>query len=433
MSEGEHAPASPEIHGPKPLLVLTALVAGLLLGIISPHLTEPVGGPVRETASIVGGLWLKALEMTVVPLIVGLLVTGIAQSAEAARGGRIAGRAVLWIVILSTLSAIIGMALMLLLVRLVPLSASAIAALRQAVGAAQPVHAQAASGSVSAFFSGLVPENIISAAANSDILPLVVFTVVFAVAVSRIAQRRRVSVIDFFAGVTDAFLVIIGWVLWLAPAGVFALAIGLGAAAGGAAFAALLHYILLVSAVGVVITLAAYPLAVIGGRVPLSAFARAVLPPEGIAISTRSSLACLPAMLTSARQLGVRREVADVSLPIAVALFRGTGPAMNVAVAAYVAYALGLHPGPGAILAATAVAAVMSYPAISLPGEISYISSIAPIAIALGAPIAPLALLVAVEMIPDIVRTLGNVCLDVALATVVDRDQRPAMARTRSE
>jgi Na+/H+-dicarboxylate symporter len=75
----------------------------------------------------------------------------------------------------------------------------------------------------------------------------------------------------------------------------------------------------------------------------------------------------------------------------------------------------------------------MSYPAISLPGEISYISSIAPIAIALGAPIAPLALLVAVEMIPDIIRTLGNVAADVALATVVDRDQRPAIARTRSE
>jgi Na+/H+-dicarboxylate symporter len=63
----------------------------------------------------------------------------------------------------------------------------------------------------------------------------------------------------------------------------------------------------------------------------------------------------------------------------------------------------------------------MSYPAISLPGEISYISSIAPITLALGAPIAPLGLLVAVEMIPDIVRTLGNVCADVALAAVVNR------------
>jgi proton glutamate symport protein len=415
------ATASPEIHGPRPWLVLGALVVGLLLGIVSPHWTEPLQSGAEATASIVGGLWLKALEMTVVPLIIGLLVTGIAQSAEAARGGRIAARAVLWIVIFSTASAVIGAALILLLLRLVPLSTSSVDALRAAIASAQPIHAQAASGSVAGFVRDLVPENIFSAAANSDILPLVVATLLFALAVSRIAPRRRASMVDFFAALTDAFLVIIGWILMLAPVGVLALAFGLGAAAGGAAFAALVHYIALVSAVGLVITIAAYPVAVIGGRVPLARFSRAILPPQGIAISTRSSLACLPAMLTSARQLGLRDEVVDVTLPIAVALFRATGPAMNTAVAIYVAYAVGLHPGLGAIVAATLVGAVMSYPAISLPGEISYISSIAPIALALGAPIAPLGLLVAVEMIPDIIRTLGNVCADVAVTAVVDR------------
>jgi len=420
LSENE-ASASPEIHGPRPWLVLGALVLGLILGILSAHWTDPLRSGATATASIVGGLWLKALEMTVVPLIIGLLVTGIAQSAEAARGGRIAGRAVLWIVILSTASAVIGTALILLFLRLVPLSASSVQALRSAIASAQPMHAQAASGSVAGFFKDLVPENIVSAAANSDILPLVVATLLFALAVSRIAPRRRASLVDFFAGITDAFLVIIGWVLMLAPVGVLALAFGLGAAAGGAAFAALVHYIILVSAVGLVITIAAYPVAVVGGRVPLARFSRALLPPQGIAISTRSSLACLPAMLTSARQIGLRDDVVDVTLPIAVALFRATGPAMNVAVAIYVAYAVGLHPGPGAIVAATLVGAVMSYPAISLPGEISYISSIAPIALALGAPIAPLALLVAVEMIPDIIRTLGNVCADVAVTAVVNR------------
>jgi proton glutamate symport protein len=415
------ATASPEIHGPRPWLVLGALVVGLLLGIVSPHWTEPLQSGAEATASIVGGLWLKALEMTVVPLIIGLLVTGIAQSAEAARGGRIAARAVLWIVIFSTASAVIGAALILLLLRLVPLSTSSVDALRAAIASAQPIHAQAASGSVAGFVRDLVPENIFSAAANSDILPLVVATLLFALSVSRIAPRRRASMVDFFAALTDAFLVIIGWILMLAPVGVLALAFGLGAAAGGAAFAALVHYIALVSAVGLVITIAAYPVAVIGGRVPLARFSRAILPPQGIAISTRSSLACLPAMLTSARQLGLRDEVVDVTLPIAVALFRATGPAMNTAVAIYVAYAVGLHPGLGAIVAATLVGAVMSYPAISLPGEISYISSIAPIALALGAPIAPLGLLVAVEMIPDIIRTLGNVCADVAVTAVVDR------------
>jgi Na+/H+-dicarboxylate symporter len=117
--------------------------------------------------------------------------------------------------------------------------------------------------------------------------------------------------------------------------------------------------------------------------------------------------------------------MADVSLPIAVALFRATGPAMNVAVPFYVAHWLGLHPTFAQMIAATAVAAVMSYGAVSLPGEVSYISSIAPIALALGVPIAPLALLVAVEMIPDIFRTVGNVTMDVALAALVNRSSSP--------
>ena len=82
---------------------------------------------------------------------------------------------------------------------------------------------------------------------------------------------------------------------------------------------------------------------------------------------------------------------------------------------------LGWEPSVAQMIAATAVGAVMSYGAVSLPGEVSFISSIAPVALALGVPIAPLALLVAVEMIPDIFRTVGNVWHDVAVTMVVDR------------
>jgi Na+/H+-dicarboxylate symporter len=149
-----------------------------------------------------------------------------------------------------------------------------------------------------------------------------------------------------------------------------------------------------------------------------------MIAPQAVAISTRSSLASLPAMLAAGSRLGIREQVADVALPISVALFRATGPAMNVAVAFYAAHWLGLHPTVPQMIAATAVGAVMSYGAVSLPGEITFISSIAPIAMALGVPVAPLALLVAVEMIPDIFRTVGNVTMDVAVTALVDRGTR---------
>jgi Na+/H+-dicarboxylate symporter len=247
----------------------------------------------------------------------------------------------------------------------------------------------------------------------------------FALAVTRIQGDRRRALTGLFEAIADALLIIIGWVLWIAPLGVLALAFSVGASAGGAAFAGLGHYIVLISIIGILVTLWAYPIGAIWGRAGFGAFSKALIAPQSVAISTRSSLASLPAMLAAARVIGVREQVADVSLPLSVALFRATGPAMNTAVAFYVAHWLGYEPTMTQIIAATAVGAVMSYGAISLPGEVSFISSIAPIAMALGVPIAPLALLVAVEMVPDIFRTLGNVSMDVAVTTAVDRSVNP--------
>jgi len=404
---------------------LIALVIGLALGAAAAGSTEGWRANVLDVANFVGALWLNALKMTVIPLVVTLLVVGISKSREAASAGKIAGRAVAWIVGVCTASAIFGTVSILLLTKLFPLPVSTAAGLRQALAGVEQKASQPLPG-IADFFKGVIPDNIFAAATNGDILPLVVFSLLFALALASISEQGRRAVVVLFEAIADAVLVIIGWVLWLAPLGVFALAYTVGFAAGGAAFAGFGHYVVLISVIGILVTLAAYPLAVIAGRVPLSRFTRDMFPPEAVAISTRSSLASLPAMLTASRNMGVREQVADVSLPICVALFRGTGPAMNIAVSFYVAHWLGYEPTVAQMIAATAVGAVMSYGAVSLPGEVSYISSIAPINLALGVPIAPLALLVAVEMVPDIFRTVGNVAMDVAVTTAVDRSGRGA-------
>lgn len=403
---------------------LAALVLGIVAGSLSTGLAPPVHSALVGTAGFVGTLWLNALKMTVIPLVVALLVVGIAKSAEAAHAGRVAGRSVLWIVIICTASAVFGALMILLLTRLFPLPRATAAGLQNALAGIEKAP-QSLPG-IAEFFKGVIPDNVVSAAANGDILPLVVFSVMFALALGFISETGRRSIVTFFEAVGDALLVVIAWVLWIAPLGVFSLALVVGSAAGGSAFAGLGHYIVLVSIVGILVTLAAYPLAIFIGRIAPGEFVRAMIPPQAVAISTRSSLATLPAMLETARMLRLREEVADVALPIAVALFRATGPAMNVAVPFYIAHWLGLEPTLTQMIAATAVGAVMSYGAVSLPGEVTYISSIAPIALALGVPIAPLALLVAVEMVPDIFRTVGNTSMDVALATIVNRYEKPA-------
>ena len=108
-------------------------------------------------------------------------------------------------------------------------------------------------------------------------------------------------------------------------------------------------------------------------------------------------------------------------LPLAVALFRATGPAMNLAVAIYVAHLLGHELSGWAIAAGVAMAATTTLASVSLPGSVSFITSIAPICYAMQVPIEPLALLIAVETLPDIVRTTGNVSMDVAVTATVAR------------
>jgi len=110
-----------------------------------------------------------------------------------------------------------------------------------------------------------------------------------------------------------------------------------------------------------------------------------------------------------------------VVLPLAAALFRVTGPAMNIAVVIFIAQVLGMNLGVGAFAAGVAIASLASISAPGLPGQVSYFTSIAPICMAMGVPIAPLGVLIAVEPVPDMFRTLANVTMDVAVAGAVDR------------
>ncbi|MBV9930331.1 MAG: dicarboxylate/amino acid:cation symporter [Alphaproteobacteria bacterium] len=396
--------------------ILAALAAGLLLGIATAHAAW--GPRAADLVEPVGQLWLNGLRMTIVPLVVGLLVTAIAEGAEAARGSRVAGRSFAWMVGLLWLSAILGAVLVPLLLGLFPMPGDAAQALKSALSTAKPIDTVPGFAD---FLRSIVPANVVSAAANDQILPLVVFATAFAFALTRISAEGRAQVVSLFRAVAEAMIVVVNWLLWIGPIGVFALAYTVGVRAGGGAFGALLHYIAIVSSVGIVVLALAYLVAALGARLPLARFAREVAPAQAVGFSTQSSLATLPAMLRSAEKLGVPVAASGVTLPLAVALFRATGPGMNMGVVLYVAHWYGMSLSPAVIAMGVVVAAITTFSAISLPGQVSFVTNTAPIALAMGVPLEPLALLIAVETIPDLFRTVGNVTMDVAVAATVAR------------
>jgi len=401
--------------------ILLALFIGLALGVIAAAQAPVIGVQIAYWLDIVGSLWLNGLRMTVVPLVVALLVTGIVKSAEAARAGPMAARTVFWVVCLMIISAVLGAVLTPALLSLWPMPAESAAALRAAL---TTVPAVAEQPPLRDFIVALVPTNPISSAANDSILPLLIFTLVFAFAVTRLAQEPRAQMAGFFSALADAMVIVIEWVLKLAPIGVFALAFVVGARSGLAALGSVAHYIVTVSIVGIIVGAFAYPIAVFAGKVRLGEFVRQIAPVQAFAVSTQSSLASLPLMLKKAEALGVRESTAGLVLPMAVALLRVTGPAMNLAVALYVANWFGVELDAFDYGFAIFIAALTSMGAVSLPGSVSFVTSIAPICLALGIPIEPLALLIAVETLPDIFRTTGNVQMDVALATVIEAPEK---------
>lgn len=391
------------------------LVGGLLAGMFLSGTTFIDN--VVEWTRPVGTLWLRALQMTIIPLVAALLVLGIVQLASAAKAGAAARRMLLLVFGVLVAGGAITAALLPWLLTMVPVPESASAFLAETPQEAQQVP------ELSDFLASLVAPNIVAAAAETAMLPLTIFFALFAVAITRLPEKQSETLLNFFHALANAMLQIIGWVLWLAPVGVFALALGVAARAGGGAFAALGHYILVVSAMGGFVLIGAYILAWVLGGVSPWRFAKAVLPAQAVAVSTQSSLASLPAMLDSSGRLGLRQSTSEFVLPLAVAIFRATSPAMNLAVAIYVAHLAGVEISPTLLAAGIGVAIIISIGSVSLPGSISFVVSIGPIAIAMGVPVEPLALLVAVEMLPDIMRTLGNVTMNVAVTSAVDRIQ----------
>ncbi len=395
----------------KAWLILAALVAGLLLGAwvgdSVPFLTQ--------SADLIGTWWLNGLRMTVIPLVVALLVTGIVQTADAASSGRTATRSVITMLSILMIVTIMSAIVTPLLLEMFPTpSGSGYPGATTTVDNPPPFIE---------YLKAIISPNVFNSAANDALLPLIIFTIALAFAITQLEPAKKEVLARFFEAMGEAMIVVIGWVLWLAPLGVFALGITLGIAAGIASFANLLHYVLIVTTIGFIIMLSAYPVAFFWARFKPIAFIKAAIPAQSVAISTQSSLASLPAMVEGSKQLGVGARSTDIVLPMAVAIFRATSPAMNLAVAIYVAHWLNIELSFEQMALGVAVAWITTLGSVSLPGTISFIAAIAPICMVMGIPLEPLGLLVAIETFPDIMRTVGNVTMDIAVTGTVARGE----------
>ncbi|HUF26495.1 MAG TPA: dicarboxylate/amino acid:cation symporter [Gemmatimonadaceae bacterium] len=411
--------------------VLIGLVAGLLAGLLVAWTQSPTLIAFGSAIEPVGTIFINAIRMTVIPLVVASLIVGVASAPDARAVGRTGSRALFVFLVALAAAAVYTLLLAPPIFAALRIDPAAAAAMRESVAAAAgTVPDASALPSFAEWLVSLVPANPIRVAADGAMLPLIVFSIVFGLAMTKVEQARRDAVLRGVRGIAEAMLVLVRWVLELAPIGVFALALPLAARMGLAAAGAIAYYVVVVSALCLGFIALLYVAAITVGRVPFRMFAQAAAPAQAVAFSARSSLAALPAMIEGATtKLGLKTEITGFFLPLAASVFR-IGSVIGMVVGVLFIAALYDVPLGGAQLLTIALTSlVLTFSVPGVPG--GSILVMIPVLIAAGLPVEGVAILLAVDTIPDMFRTTLNVTGHMTAATILGRGAlapRPELA-----
>jgi len=401
--------------------VLLAVAAAIVIGAGIAAFGDARSIGAVDAIAPIGTLWVNAIRMTVIPLVFSLLITSVASVADIRLIGRLGRRTLLVFVLLIAGTAAVVMPFARALFALLPhlplqgaqqLPASAVEAANEIAAAGGQAQ------TFSSWLTSLLPQNPIAAAASGAMMPLVLFTILLAIAIARCPEASRETLTKFFRAFSDAMLVLVRWVILVAPIGVFALVLPLAAHAGATLAGAIGFYIVAYSVACIVATLLLYPVVAIFGQIPMRRFARAALEPQLIAFSSSSSIATLPALVESAEKtLALPEEVTGFVLPLAVSTFKIAAPVSWTVGALFVGwfYGVPLHLGGLATIAFAAVFLAFGVPGIPRGAFIM----LTPLFLTLGLPAEGIGILIAVDAIPDLFATMLNTTGDLAAAALV--------------
>lgn len=396
------------------LRVLLALALGLGAGMLVAWTGLPALSALVGPADVIGTLWTNAIRMTVLPLVAALTITAVATTGGSDELRRAGGRALIVFVAFLLLGGAIALVTAQFAFADFVMPADVAERVR---GSAGVVANAPAMPSLAQRLIDMVPSNPVKSAADGALLPLVVFSLALGFALKQVAPERRAPVVEAARGVADAMLVVVGWVVAVAPIGVLALTFALGARLGASSVGALARYLITLSGSLIILTLLVYPAVVIFGRMPLRRFVSAAAPAQALAAGSRSSLAALPLMISAARErLGLSEAASGFVLPLAVSVFRVNVPMAWVVGVVFLGKLYGIPVGEGALLTLVFTATLLSFSVPGIPSASLFLLS--PVLVDLGLPAAGVGILIAVDVLPDMFKTLANVTSQLAAAII---------------
>ena len=398
------------------LSTLLALIAGLVIGTLIHRSQHPTLIKFAKGMDWIGLAWINALRMTIIPLIAATLIHRFAV-----HGGTQFARKVSLISLLVFALLLCGGAIFSSV--LTPPVLSLLPELHLPMPDEQSSPSASEKPTVFSwreFINRLIPANIFKAAVDGDILPIILTSILFGFALTRIDADLRRPLLVGLEAIHKTIYIIIRWIIGIMPIAVFALALSIAATIGWEAPGVLGYGVFVICLLLIGYTLLLYPIASLIGGVSLIRFAQAVAPAQLVACSTRSSLVSLPALILGAeRRLTVPPAVSNLVLPLAVSVFKADRPVSAICKLYFLAYVYGVPISFSTLVVFAFTMSLISFSSPGLPSSAPLVSI--PVFMAAGLPIEGLILFNSVEVIPDIFQTVLNVTGDMTALTITGR------------
>ncbi len=401
--------------------IAIGLVAGAVVGIVVNLAGWEAGGSLIAAIEPFGLGWIRLIRMIVVPLVVASLVVGAASLGDLRTLGRVGGKTVGYYLATTSVAVSIGLVLSNVIKPGRGLSAESQAALQAEYGnqAAGNIELASETPSVVQLLLNMIPENPIGAAANADMLPLILFSILFGVAATMIREDRRVAVLGVFEAVNEISMVIIHWVMNLAPYAVFVLIAAVTARFGFEILQSLLWY-----TGTVVLGLALHAVGTFSfilkflARVSPVEFFRRIRNAQLLGFSTSSSSATLPVTMQIAEEnLGISKKISSFVLPLGATVnMDGTALYQGVAVM-FIAQVFGIELTVIQQLMVVLTATLASIGAAGVPS--AGIITLTIVLTQAGVPETGIALILGVDRILDMLRTSVNITGDLTGTTLI--------------
>ena len=392
-----------------------ALLFFIIVGVAAGLLVGWYWGKAAVGVAWLGQLFLNTLSMLVIPLLVSAVISGVTSLGDVRHLGRISGVTIAYYFVTVAIAVLIGLIMVNLIQPGVGVSTAGLEQPDELLRTAQEK-------SIGDILLAMVAPNLIAAAAETNLLPLILWSVAFGIALASLGEKGRPAA-KFFESLNEGMMRLVSWVMYFAPIGVFGLIAGMFGAAGSAeAFigkiqAVGLHVVTVLSGLGVhFLVLIAIMLVV--GRQPmlyLVGMLRAIV----TAFATASSTATLPLTIQCAKEAGIDERARRFVLPLGSTVNMDGTALYEAAAAMFIAQAYDLHLGIGqqAIIFVTATLAAIGAAGIPQAGLVTMIIVLQVV----GLPIEGIGLLLAVDWFLDRFRTATNVWGDAVGAAVVDR------------